>query len=485
MMHALHCANDTKTSGDNACQHSRSKHSLPLWDDALIRRHDLTGPRYTSYPTAPQFSDDFTEQNWQSAMARSNATGNPLSLYVHIPFCDTVCYYCGCNKIITADKQRAEPYLKALHTEIDMQAAQVDTCRPLLQLHFGGGTPTYISDDQLKALMSKIQQHFNWQADDSGEYSIEIHPQTVTPERLGFLRALGFNRLSLGVQDFNPRVQKAVNRFNSEQEVKALIIAARRYQYKAISLDLIYGLPHQTCESFATTLDQVIALRPDRLSLFNYAHMPELFKVQKQIDAQALPEPQDKLQMLHDSIIQLTRAGYIYIGMDHFALPDDELAILQAQGALHRNFQGYATHGNCDLIAFGVSAINALDNTFAQNHKTIEPYIAAINTQQLPIHRGLTLTDDDLLRKAVINQLICHFTLDYPTIEKAFGIDFGDYFTPELVAIKTLGDDNLLDIHAHGFTVKATGRLLIRRICMVFDRYLQASPKAPKYSRII
>ncbi|WP_394203017.1 oxygen-independent coproporphyrinogen III oxidase [Marinagarivorans algicola] len=466
-------------------QYNRSNHPAPLWDDSLIRRHDLTGPRYTSYPTAPQFSDDFTEQNWQSAMMRSNAKGNPLSLYVHIPFCDTVCYYCGCNKIITADKKRAEPYLNALQTEIDMQAAWVDTRRPLLQLHLGGGTPTYISDDQLKALIRKIQQHFHWQSDDSGEYSIEIHPQTVTPERLGFLRELGFNRLSLGVQDFNPRVQRAVNRFNSEQEVKDLIIAARHYQYKAISLDLIYGLPHQTCDSFATTLNQVIALRPDRLSLFNYAHMPELFKVQKQIDAQTLPEPQDKLTMLHDSIIQLTRAGYIYIGMDHFALPDDELAILQKQGALHRNFQGYATHGNCDLMAFGVSAISALDNTFAQNHKAIAPYIAAINSQQLPIHRGLTLSDDDLLRKAVINQLICHFTLDYATIEKKFSIHFASYFAPELETLKHLADDHLLDMQAYGFTVKATGRLLIRRICMVFDRYLQANINGSRYSRII
>ena len=456
-----------------------------LWDNDLIRRYDLTGPRYTSYPTAPQFSAQFNETDWHNAMAKSNAQGNPLSIYVHIPFCDTVCYYCGCNKVITANKKRAEPYLAALHKEIEMQAAAAQAHRPVLQLHFGGGTPTYISDEQLTALMAKLRKHFALTHDDSGEYSIEIHPQTVTPARLGTLRKLGFNRLSLGVQDFNPKVQRAVNRFNSLEEVQLLVLAAREHHYKAISLDLIYGLPHQTPQSFTTTLEQVIAMRPDRLSLFNYAHMPELFKTQKQMDASTLPEPQEKLLMLHNSINQLTEAGYIYIGMDHFALPNDEMAQLQAQGKLHRNFQGYATHGNCDLLAFGVSAINALANTFAQNEKTIEPYIAAINAGHLPISRGITLTTDDAIRRAVINQLICHFTLSYQAIEERFNINFKDYFKYELGQLVPLANDQLIALRPSGFDVNPTGRLLIRRLCMVFDKYLQQQIAPVRYSRII
>lgn len=455
----------------------------PLWDIDLIRKYDLSGPRYTSYPTAPQFSADFSKDNWLAAMALSNERSNPLSLYFHIPFCETVCYYCGCNKVITANKKRALPYLEALKREIELQAQHCDTARPVLQLHFGGGTPTYLSDDQLDELIATIRQHF--MLIDDGEYAIEIHPQTVNAERIQRLRKMGFNRLSLGVQDFHPAVQKAVNRFNSLEEVAELVSAARANQFKAISLDLIYGLPHQTCATVRETLSQVISLRPDRISLFNYAHMPELFKVQRQIDSHALPEPQEKLAMLHGAIEQLMAAGYVYIGMDHFALPDDELAILQRNGNLHRNFQGYATHGDCDLLAFGVSAINAMGDVFAQNAKDIESYQSAIAQGDLPIIKGVALSTDDRIRQSVIRELICHFKLDFVAIERQWGINPRDYFAQELEALTPLADDGLIALDADGITVSDTGRLLIRRVCMVFDRYLQQSSNTPSFSRII
>lgn len=464
-----------------------SPNLAPVWDLDLIRKYDLSGPRYTSYPTAPQFNESFGQQDWLSAINESNRRGSPLSLYFHIPFCETVCYYCGCNKVITANKKRALPYLSALKREISLQASYCDTSRPVLQLHFGGGTPTYLDDDQLDELMAEVRKHFTLV--DEGEYAIEIHPQTVTPERIKRLREMGFNRLSLGVQDFHPTVQKAVNRFNSLQEVATLVSAAQAQQFAAISLDLIYGLPHQTCETVRDTLAQVISLRPDRISLFNYAHMPELFKVQKQIDSTALPEPQEKLAMLHGAIDQLMDAGYVYIGMDHFALPDDELAILQRSGKLHRNFQGYATHGNCELMAFGVSAINAMGDVFAQNFKDIESYQAALEQGQLPINKGIALSADDLIRQSVIRELICHFQLDFAAVDAELGIKCSDYFSDELNALKPLANDGLVYIDNRGVTVSDTGRLLIRRVCMVFDKYLSSralkNAAAPRFSRII
>ena len=460
----------------------------PVWNEELIRRHDLAGPRYTSYPTAPQFKTDFDHSDWLAAVARSNASGRPLSLYFHIPFCDTVCYYCGCNKIITANKQKALPYLESLHQEIEMQAKHIQTTRPVNQLHLGGGTPTYISDDQLSALIRKIRAHFQLLDDDSGEYSIEIHPHTVNPQRLAHLRMLGFNRLSLGVQDFNPEVQRAVNRFNSHEEVATLVNAGRQLGFQSISLDLIYGLPKQSVEGFAATLNQVIELRPDRLSLFNYAHMPHLFKVQKQINANELPEPQDKLHILHNSIDQLMAAGYVYIGMDHFALPEDELSQAQNQGKLHRNFQGYATHGNCDLLAFGLSSISSIDNTFSQNAKDLEQYIQPIRNGHLSITKGITLCEDDLIRRRVINALICHFELDFDEISEQCQINFKNYFAKELASLHSLADDHLISLYESRMTVSDTGRLLIRRICMTFDAYLQnriEHAESPRYSRII
>lgn len=453
------------------------------WNQAMISRYDLAGPRYTSYPTAPQFVENYPEAEVNAAIKRSNESGRPLSLYFHIPFCDTICYYCGCNKIVTANKKHARPYLDVLKREIELRAGQFDNSRPVHQLHWGGGTPTYISDAEKIELMTATRQHFNLLNDDSGEYSIEIHPGGLTPNTLGVLRELGFNRLSMGVQDFDSQVQKAVNRFNSYDEVRALSERAHLEGFQSLSMDLIYGLPYQTQASVNTTLDAVIDLNPERLSLFNYAHMPHLFKSQKQIDATTLPEPQEKLRILENAINKLQDAGYIYIGMDHFAKPDDPLTLAQNSGHLQRNFQGYATHGNCDLLAMGVSSISSIDNIFVQNHKDIASYTEALNQGKAPSFKGLTLTEDDQLRQAVINQLICHFELEFEPFNHGYGIDFEHYFADALNELAPMIDDGLIERSEHGLRVSSDGRLLIRRICMAFDIYLQAQPV--KYSRII
>ncbi|PID43132.1 MAG: oxygen-independent coproporphyrinogen III oxidase [Proteobacteria bacterium] len=455
------------------------------WNATMIRRYDLAGPRYTSYPTAPRFQDNYPASEVAAAVARSNASGRPLSLYFHIPFCDTICYYCGCNKIVTANHQHAQPYLDTLYREIAMRAQQISHDRPVQQLHWGGGTPTYISDKQKTQLMKETRRHFNLVDDDSGEYSIEVHPGRMATDTISVLRELGFNRLSMGVQDFNPDVQKAVNRYNSYQEVATLVNRARQEKYHSISMDLIYGLPHQTVESIDRTLNQIIDLSPERLSLFNYAHMPHLFKTQRQIDESTLPAPREKLAILENSINKLQNAGYVYIGMDHFAKPDDALAIAQQNGELQRNFQGYATHGNCDLLAFGVSSISSIDTIYVQNHKTIPDYTDAIDKKkQLPVFKGLTLTADDLLRRAVINQLICHFELDFEMFNQAYQLDFCDYFSEALEELQPMIDDKLVARNETGLQVSNDGRLLIRRICMAFDAYLK-SPQPNGYSRII
>tara|TARA_R100001509_G_scaffold160969_1_gene129454 strand:- start:953 stop:2377 length:1425 start_codon:yes stop_codon:yes gene_type:complete len=462
--------------------------SRELWNLDLIRRHDLSGPRYTSYPTAAQFRDDVEESAWRSAMAQSNARGKPLSLYVHIPFCSTICYYCACNKIVTANRARASAYLDYLYREIELQAALVDTDRPVHQLHWGGGTPTFISDAEMRQLMAVLRRHFTLVDDECGEYSIELHPGELPPDRLWLLRELGFNRLSMGIQDFDPRVQQAVNRFNSLEQVQELVDVARRAQFRSLSMDLIYGLPHQSARSFQQTLDAVIALRPERLSVFNYAHMPNLFKTQRQIDAENLPAPEEKLAILEQSIEQLLHAGYVYIGMDHFALPEDALARAAAAGELHRNFQGYATHGNCDLLGFGISAINAIGDSHFQNHKSLAPYVADLERKALPLAKWVSLSREDHLRRAVINALICHFAVDFATLESEYSVDFQRHFSAELQALAPLEKDGLLSVDDRGIQVLPAGRLLIRRICMVFDAYQQQGREeaaAPRFSRII
>lgn len=454
------------------------------WDSKMLSRYDLTGPRYTSYPTAPQFSDAFSEQDLYNAIARSNASDSPLSLYFHLPFCDTLCFYCGCNKVVTNNKKRAKPYLERLDSEMAMQAKLFDTSKPVTQLHWGGGTPTFISDEEMSWLIDATRRHFNLLDDDSGEYSIEIHPGRVSGDTMAHLRKLGFNRVSMGVQDFDPHVQKAVNRYNSVEEVSALVKALRQQQYASISMDLIYGLPQQTLASVKTTLNRVVDMSPDRLSLFSYAHMPHLFKSQGLINEAELPSPAEKLELLHMAIEHLQDAGYVYIGMDHFAKPSDSLVQAQRDGKLQRNFQGYSTHGECDLLSFGVSAISSFGDTYIQNAKQLDQYQQLVDAGQLPFIRGCTLTEEDRLRQFVINQIICHFQLGFDEVEKQFGISVAEHFSLELSELEPMIADGLVERYSGGLRILNAGRLLVRRICMAFDAYLRGDTQI-RYSRII
>lgn len=455
-----------------------------IFDADLISRYDLSGPRYTSYPTAVQFHGGFSEVDYRRQVEASNAAGGPLSLYLHIPFCNTVCYFCACNKIITANRKRAVPYLADLYKEIQMQGALFDSSRPVDQLHWGGGTPTYIDRDQRAELWGKLAEHFNLHSDDSGEYSIEIDPREIDPEGIVELRGLGFNRISFGVQDIEPAVQKAVNRIQPWELTQEIFFAARDARYHSISLDLIYGLPNQTPDSFAATLEEVIKLSPDRLSVFNYAHMPQLFKVQKQIKDHELPSAAQKLAILKNSTEQLTAANYRYIGMDHFAKPDDELALAQDNGTLYRNFQGYSTHSECDLVAMGNTGIGMVGRSYSQNHKGLEDYHNSIQRGEIPIFRGVELTDDDLLRRDVITRLICDFALDFGDIASRHDIVFVDYFADELQALQAMERDGLLSLDSKAIQVHPGGRLLIRNICMVFDRYLPKEAQQ-RFSKVI
>ena len=454
------------------------------WDTALIRRYDLAGPRYTSYPTAVQFHDDIGPFDLLHALRESRKTQRPLSLYVHIPFCAHICYYCACNKVITKDRGRALPYLEKLEREIEIVSRYVDKSQVIEQLHFGGGTPTFLSHDELRRLMQHLRQHFNLLDDDTGDYSIEIDPREADWSTMGLLRELGFNRVSLGVQDLDPEVQRAVNRLQTLEETRAIIEAARTLQFRSVNIDLIYGLPKQTPERFARTVAEVIALQPDRLSLFNYAHLPERFMPQRRISVDDLPSPADKLAMLQNSIEQLTRAGYRYIGMDHFALPDDELAIAQEEGSLQRNFQGYTTHGHCDLIGLGVSAISQIGDLYSQNDSDLASYQQSLGNGQLATRRGLHCNADDRLRRAVIQQLICHFELRFADIEQAHGVDFRDYFTALWPELEQLHRDGLIELGDQGIRVLPAGRLLVRSLCMLFDRYLNDQVRQ-RFSRVI
>lgn len=454
------------------------------WDAALIRRYDLAGPRYTSYPTAVQFHDDIGPFDLLHALRDSRKAQRPLSLYVHIPFCAHICYYCACNKVITKDRGRALPYLEKLEREIEIVSRYVDKSQPIEQLHFGGGTPTFLNHDELRRLMHHLRQHFNLLDDDSGDYSIEIDPREADWSTMGLLRELGFNRVSLGVQDLDSEVQRAVNRLQTLEETRAIIEAARTLQFRSVNIDLIYGLPKQTPERFARTVAEVIALQPDRLSLFNYAHLPERFMPQRRISADDLPSPADKLAMLQSSIEQLTRAGYRYIGMDHFALPDDELAIAQEEGTLQRNFQGYTTHGHCDLIGLGVSAISQIGDLYSQNDSDIANYQQSLGNGQLATRRGLHCNADDRLRRAVIQQLICHFELRFADIEQAHGVVFRDYFAALWPELEQLARDGLIALDEQGIEVRPAGRLLVRSLCMLFDRYLNDQVRQ-RFSRVI
>jgi len=453
-------------------------------DPVLIRKYDVSGPRYTSYPTADRFVEAFGAAECAQWLAKRNIGGinQPLSVYVHVPFCDTLCYYCGCNKVVTRDHGRSTKYIKYLEKELALVASHLEGDRHICQLHWGGGTPTFLTREEMGALMQAIDRHFVRTPD--AECSIEIDPRRIEPGRMAFLAGLGFNRLSIGVQDFDAQVQHAVHRVQSEAETRRVADEARASGFRSINLDLIYGLPKQTLDSFNATLDRVLALDPERIALYSYAHLPGVFKPQRRIAAQDLPSPETKLQILTLAIGRLTRAGYVYIGMDHFAKPDDELAVAQRQGRLQRNFQGYSTHPESDMLGFGNSAIGRVGPTYYQNAKRLDDYYAALDAGTLPVLRGVELTQDDLLRRAVIQALICHFRLSLESIEIAYLIDFKRYFAEELEDLARLAEDGLVELTPEWITVTSKGRLLVRTVCMVFDRYLRGQRRA-SYSKVI
>ena len=455
------------------------------FDLGLIRRYDQSGPRYTSYPTAVEFHDGFGASEYRDACARSNESGRSLSLYFHIPFCDTVCFYCACNKVATKDRSRAQPYLDRVYRELEMQGTLFGADRQVEQLHWGGGTPTFISRDQMTELMDNTRRHFRLADDDLGEYSIEIDPREADSQSVALLRRLGFNRMSLGVQDFDPAVQKAVYRIQTERETLEVLEAARAEGFRSISIDLIYGLPFQTVDGFQRTLERTVAFAPDRLSVFNYAHLPTRFKPQRRIEEADLPAPQTKLDILKSTGELLADAGYVYIGMDHFARPDDELALAQQDGSLYRNFQGYSTHADCDLVGIGVTSIGKVDNSYSQNRRTLDEYFADIDAGCLPVFRGIELSRDDLIRRDVITRVICNCALDFAAVEQAWDIDFAEYFAAALPRLGAMQADGLLELDGKGIRVQPKGRLLIRNICMVFDAYLAAKEGPVGFSRVI
>jgi len=455
------------------------------FDKELIKRYDGRGPRYTSYPTALQFHNDFTADDYRRHAESSNASARPLSLYVHIPFCKTLCYYCACNKIITRNAERVKKYLRRLDQEIDMQAKLFDPKRRIEQLHFGGGTPTYLDEVQLRALMDHLREAFNFDESDAREFSIEVDPRTIDSKMMTLLAELGFNRLSLGVQDFDSKVQLAVNRIQSTEEVSALMRDARDNNFRSVSFDLIYGLPHQTVESFNDTLDKALEMRPDRLAIYNYAHLPSRFKGQRMINDADIPLPETKLDILHHTIDKLSDSEYVYIGMDHFALPDDDLVHAQENGTLQRNFQGYSTHRECDLIALGVSAIGSIGNIYAQNTTSTIEYEEILEAGELPISRGIEVDADDLLRADVISQLMCYDHLTFSEFDAAHGIDFLQYFRGEVSNLQPLEDDGLVSVDDVQISITPKGRLLLRSIAMVFDRYLGKNLHDGRFSKAI
>jgi oxygen-independent coproporphyrinogen III oxidase len=454
------------------------------FDAALVQRYDRNGPRYTSYPTAAQFHSGFDIGAYRRAALLSNVAATPLSIYVHVPFCTSPCLYCGCNRVITRDRGQAIEYIARLEQEIELQARLFDSRRSVQQLHFGGGTPTFLDAAQLQALLEHLGRSFSLAPTAQRETSIEIDPRTVNAQQLGALAALGFNRISLGVQDFDAAVQRAVNRIQPISMVHGLVERARAIGFRSISFDLIYGLPLQTHESFSRTLDAAIAARPDRLAVYGYAHMPRIFKAQRRIQAAQLPTPEQRLALLGLTIEKLTGAGYEYIGMDHFALPDDELARARRTGTLHRNFQGYSTHADCDLVGLGVSAIGKVGDAYAQNHKRLADYYRAIDAGQLAIERGVSLTIDDITRREVIQRLMCTGQVVYQEIGQLYELDFQTYFAREIVALKPMLEDQLITMSKEALTITPKGALLLRNIAMTFDRYLQASERE-QYSKAI
>ncbi len=461
----------------------------PVLTEELLRRMDRPGPRYTSYPTADRFVEAFTAEHHQQALAQRSdlggvgGAGAPMSIYVHVPFCESVCYYCACNKIVTRDHGRVGAYLKALEQELDLVCQALGQVPVVSQLHFGGGTPTFLDDAELTSLMDMLRRRVTLLP--RGEYSIEIDPRTVTRERLAHLKSLGFNRVSFGVQDFDPQVQQAVHRVQPYEQVEALMHDARALGFESINVDLIYGLPRQTPDSFERTVRQVAGLRPDRIAMYGYAHLPQRFKPQRRIIPVELPVAGDRVAMLSRALAGFVSHGYQYIGMDHFALPDDALAQAKRQGRLHRNFQGYSTQPDCDLIGLGVSAISRVGATYSQNAKTIDEYYDALRADQLPIVRGLALTRDDLVRRAVIMAIMCHGRLSYESVSLAHLIDFRSYFAVEVEALQDLAGDGLVVLHDDGLEVTPLGWYFVRSVAMVFDRHLRADQSRERFSKVI
>lgn len=457
----------------------------PITPD-LLRQYDVPGPRYTSYPTADRFVEAFGPADYLQALAQRRdgpATAMPLSLYVHIPFCESLCYYCACNKIITKQKGRAASYLRYLGREVELHSEVLGTGQPVGQLHLGGGTPTFLSDDELRELMAMLRRNFA--VVPGAECSIEIDPRTVDAGRLQVLADLGFNRISFGVQDFDPEVQKAVHRVQPYEQVAALMAAARKIGFDSINVDLIYGLPRQTHESFARTLSQVAGLKPDRIALYAYAHLPERFKPQRRIVPAELPGAGAKVNMLSQALAAFLSAGYVYIGMDHFALPGDALAVAKRQGRLHRNFQGYSTQADCDLVGLGVSAIGRVGATYSQNAKTLEEYCDHLDQGRLPVARGLALSRDDLARRAVIMALMCQGQVVFESIELAWLLDFKTYFATEMEHMRELQRQGMVIVDDAGIQVTAQGWFFVRAVAMQFDKYLQADRNRARFSRII
>jgi oxygen-independent coproporphyrinogen-3 oxidase len=457
------------------------------FDPDLLRRYDRPGPRYTSYPTAPQFGADFGEPELRRAIQDSNGDPIPrrLSLYVHVPFCLSPCFYCGCNRVITRDRSRGDAYLTHLCREIAMIAPLFDRDREVIQLHFGGGTPNFLSATQLRCTVDVLRRHFRFSEAHDRDISIELDPRTVLTQDIAELAQAGFNRASLGVQDFDPAVQAAVNRVQGVEQTRAVVDACRAHGFRSVNIDLIYGLPNQSVEGFRRTLATVLAMRPDRLAVYSYAHLPDMFKAQRQLDASLLPDAETKLALLQLAIETLTAAGYEYIGMDHFALPDDELAQAQARGGLHRNFMGYTTHADSDLIGLGVSAISHIGTSFSQNPRDLPAWQTALDDGRLPVFRGMFLSDDDQLRADLIQRLMCQGEIPVSALERRYGIDFREYFADALAQLAPLADDGLVQIGEERIEVTARGRLLLRNIAMCFDHYLQRPAERSRFSRAI
>ncbi len=453
------------------------------WDEELLNKYNISGPRYTSYPTALEFSDDYELDSYITCL-NSVSRDKSLSLYIHIPFCSNICYYCACNKVITKDASKSIRYVDNLIKEIKLISRQLNA-KTLRQIHWGGGTPTFLSIEQIDRIMQAIRESFDIPDEPGTEISIEIDPRALALEDIRLLSEMGFNRMSMGVQDFDLKVQQSINRVQSFEMTRDMIVEARKYGFQSINLDLIYGLPHQTKATFESTLNKVMEISPDRISVFNYAHLPHRFKPQRKIRNEDLPAATEKLAIFEYIINNLQAQGYLYIGMDHFAKPDDELAIAQKNNRLHRNFQGYTTHEEYELIGVGVSSIGSLNNQYHQNVRDLPAYYEALENNQLPSWRGVAMSQDDEIRKAVIFELICHFELSKKSIEEQFQINFDQYFTNELTLLAPFVEDKLVVIDDTSIAITSRGRLLIRNICMMFDAYLNELHMKQNFSKVI